>query len=68
VVVVGEVAEGVALPAGVRWARGAALDLPDAAWVGRLAVARLGEGTGGGGDEVEPLYVRAPDATPARSG
>lgn len=63
VVVVGEVAAGIALPAGVSLARGASFDLPDAAWIGRLAAARLGREPG---DEIEPLYVRAPDATPAR--
>lgn len=61
IVVVGEVAGGVALPEGLRLARGAALDLPDAGWIARIATARLGSSSAGG--EVEPLYVRAPDAT-----
>ncbi len=63
-VVVGEVADGIALPAGARLARGPALDLPDAGWVARIAAARVDPP--GHADEVEPLYVRAPDATPAR--
>jgi len=68
--VVGEVAAGLALPPGVTLARGAALDLPDAGWIGLLAAARLSPGVDGGGpgagDLVEPLYVRPPDVTPAR--
>lgn len=65
-IVVGEVAAGLALPAGARLARGPALDLPDAAWIGRLAAARRGAGGDAGADpaEIEPLYVRAPDAKP----
>lgn len=63
-IVVGEVAADVALPAGLTLARGASFDLPDAAWIGRLAAARLGAATDG--DEVEPLYVRPPDITQAR--
>ena len=63
-VVVGEVAAGLALPAGVRLARGPALDLPDAAWVARLAAARVGSPADA--DTLEPLYVRPPDAVPAR--
>src|SRR4051812_39884325 len=35
IVVVGEVAAGVALPAGLTLARGASFDLPDASWIGR---------------------------------
>ena len=62
--VVGEVAAGVALPEGLHLARGPALDLPDATWIGRLAAGRLGEADGG--DAVEPLYVRPPDITLAR--
>jgi tRNA threonylcarbamoyladenosine biosynthesis protein TsaB len=60
VVVVGEVAAGLPLPEGARLARGPALDLPDASWIGRLSAARLG--LPDDGDLVEPLYVRAPDA------
>jgi tRNA threonylcarbamoyladenosine biosynthesis protein TsaB len=63
VLVVGEVAQTAALPRGIRFARGPALDLPDAAWIGRLAAARIG--TAGDADGIEPLYVRPPDATPA---
>lgn len=59
-VVVGEVAATVALPEGMRLARGPALDLPDAVWIARLAAPRMG--SAGDGDEVEPLYVRPPDA------
>ena len=63
-VVVGEIAAGLALPPGARLARGAALDLPDAAWIGRLAAPRLAGGTAADPATVEPLYVRAPDAIP----
>jgi tRNA threonylcarbamoyladenosine biosynthesis protein TsaB len=59
-IVVGEVAAGATLPEGARLARGAAMDLPDAGWIGRLAAARMGRPEDG--DAVEPLYVRAPDA------
>jgi tRNA threonylcarbamoyladenosine biosynthesis protein TsaB len=62
VVVVGEVAAGIALPAWMAIARAPkSLDLPDAGWIGRLALARLA--TADGGDAVEPLYVRPPDIT-----
>lgn len=64
VVIVGEIAASLALPAGARLARGPALDLPDAAWIARIAARRLAEGDRGGAEDVEPLYVRAPDATP----
>ncbi|MFT3771144.1 MAG: tRNA (adenosine(37)-N6)-threonylcarbamoyltransferase complex dimerization subunit type 1 TsaB [Minicystis sp.] len=63
-VAVGEIAAGLALPDGVRLARGPALDLPDAAWIGRLALRRLAAGADGDPEIIEPLYVRAPDATP----
>jgi tRNA threonylcarbamoyladenosine biosynthesis protein TsaB len=59
-VVVGEVTAAMALPEGSRRAGAPALDLPDAGWIGRLGAARLGAQ----GSEVEPLYVRPPDATP----
>jgi tRNA threonylcarbamoyladenosine biosynthesis protein TsaB len=65
VVVAGEVAAEIALPAGARLARGVALDLPDAGWVGRLAAPRVGAPGEAGVDAVEPLYVRPPDAVPA---
>jgi tRNA threonylcarbamoyladenosine biosynthesis protein TsaB len=65
VVAVGEVAVGVALPAGVILARGAAFDLPDAAWIGRLALGRLLAGERPDAGPLEPLYVRPPDAKPA---
>jgi tRNA threonylcarbamoyladenosine biosynthesis protein TsaB len=64
IVVVGEVAHGIALPTGVRLARGPALDLPDATWIGGLALPRLAAGEGRDPAVIEPLYVRAPDATP----
>jgi tRNA threonylcarbamoyladenosine biosynthesis protein TsaB len=63
-VAVGEIAAGLTLPAGVRHARGAALDLPDAAWIGRLALASLAAGPPADPESIEPLYVRAPDAMP----
>jgi tRNA threonylcarbamoyladenosine biosynthesis protein TsaB len=65
-VVVGEVAAGLTLPAGARLARGPALDLPDATWVGTIAAARLASGGGLDPEVVEPLYVRPPDAVPMR--
>jgi tRNA threonylcarbamoyladenosine biosynthesis protein TsaB len=65
VVVVGEVAAGIALPPGFDAAHGGAFDFPDAGWIGRLAAARLASGEARGDpDTVEPVYVRAPDATP----
>jgi tRNA threonylcarbamoyladenosine biosynthesis protein TsaB len=63
-VVVGEIAAGLDLPPGARFLRGPALDLPDAAWIGRLAAPRLLSGAGADAAEIEPLYVRAPDAIP----
>jgi tRNA threonylcarbamoyladenosine biosynthesis protein TsaB len=45
-------------------ARGPALDFPDAAWIGRLAWARLAAGGDFDPAAIEPLYVRAPDAKP----
>jgi tRNA threonylcarbamoyladenosine biosynthesis protein TsaB len=63
-VVVGEIAASVALPAGVTLARGAAFDLPDAAWIGKLALARFAAGERPDAGVVEPLYVRPPDAVP----
>ncbi len=65
VVVVGEIAGGVALPDGAILARGPALDMPDASWIGRLALARLAAGARPDPGDVEPLYVRPPDAVPA---
>lgn len=44
--------------------RGEALDLPDAVWIGRLALARLAEGEPGDPAWVEPLYLRDADAKP----
>ena len=58
---------GIELPPGARLARGVALDLPDAGWIGRLAAPRLTRLTRDAGAdpaEIEPLYVRAPDAMP----
>lgn len=79
VVVVGEVVHGTTLPSGVHGVRGEAIDLPDAAWIGRIAAARLRSGaptsgaSGAGapimsGDLVEPVYVRPADVTPPRLG
>lgn len=63
-VVAGEVAAPLALPEGVRLARAPALDLPDAAWIGRIALRLLAAGVPSDPELCEPLYVRAPDATP----
>jgi tRNA threonylcarbamoyladenosine biosynthesis protein TsaB len=41
------------------------LDLPDAAWVGRVAAKRLAAGGGQDPAVLEALYVRAPDAVRA---
>lgn len=62
VVVIGEVAAAMDLRLSI--ARGPALDLPDAAWVARLAAARLAKGAGVDPAALEPTYVRAPDAIP----
>lgn len=76
IVVAGEVAEQIALLRPHR-ARGDGLDFPDATWIGRLALGRLGAGAGaprpGAAGEhdpalLDPLYVRAPDAKPAELG
>jgi tRNA threonylcarbamoyladenosine biosynthesis protein TsaB len=64
-VAAGEIAALVALPAGVVLARAPAFDLPDAAWIGRLSLARLAAGDRPDADGVEPLYVRPPDAVPS---
>jgi tRNA threonylcarbamoyladenosine biosynthesis protein TsaB len=45
--------------------RGPALDLPDAAWIARVAASRLAAGGDFDPASVEPLYVRAPDAKPS---
>lgn len=60
--VVGEVAASVAGLAPLVL-RGPALDLPDAAAVGRVALGRLSLGSGDP-ELVEPVYVRPPDAKP----
>ncbi|MFO0756847.1 MAG: tRNA (adenosine(37)-N6)-threonylcarbamoyltransferase complex dimerization subunit type 1 TsaB [Byssovorax sp.] len=44
--------------------RGDALDLPDAAAIGRIALRRLEAGDRGDPAEVEPLYLRDADARP----
>lgn len=67
-VVVGEIAAGIALPAGARLARGPGLDLPDASWIGRIGAARLAAGGSLDPELVEPLYVRPPDAVPMVAG
>jgi tRNA threonylcarbamoyladenosine biosynthesis protein TsaB len=66
-VVVGEAAaglEGLGAPV-----RGEALDLPDATHVGRRALVRLAQDPPASLDaaQLEPLYVRAPDARPLAS-
>lgn len=63
IVIVGEVCASLDPPP-PSLARGPALDLPDAAWVGRLAASRLAAGEDGDPALVEPLYVRPPDAKP----
>lgn len=73
VVVVGEAALSIE-PLRPCLARGHALDLPDAAWIGRVALGRLrASGSRSAEGELdaallEPLYVRAPDAKPAELG
>jgi tRNA threonylcarbamoyladenosine biosynthesis protein TsaB len=63
VVLVGEVVASIdPLPLGL--ARASAYDLPDAAWVGRLAEIRLAAGVACDPALLEPLYVRPPDAKP----
>ena len=63
IVLVGEVVASIdPLPPGL--VRGPALDLPDAAWVGRLAAPRLAAGEACDPALLEPLYVRPPDARP----
>jgi tRNA threonylcarbamoyladenosine biosynthesis protein TsaB len=75
-VVVGEVAEELAALRAHR-VPGASLDAPDAVWIGRVALGRLGATArverGRSASEhdparLEPLYVRAPDAKPAELG
>jgi hypothetical protein len=44
--------------------RAPALDLPDAAWIARVAAPRLAQGVDCDPAGVEPLYGRAPDAKP----
>ena len=63
IVLIGEVVASIE-PAPPGLARSVAIDLPDAAWVGRLAAARFASGTDGDPALLEPLYVRPPDATP----
>jgi tRNA threonylcarbamoyladenosine biosynthesis protein TsaB len=70
--VAGEIAEAIPLLRACR-ARGPGLDLPDAAWIGRIASDRLGSASAGAAGEhdpalLEPRYVRAPDAKPAELG
>ncbi|MEO7328445.1 MAG: tRNA (adenosine(37)-N6)-threonylcarbamoyltransferase complex dimerization subunit type 1 TsaB [Minicystis sp.] len=60
---VGEVLASIA-PAPSGLLRGPSLDLPDAAWIGRLALVRLAVGDHGDPAQVEPLYVREADAKP----
>jgi tRNA threonylcarbamoyladenosine biosynthesis protein TsaB len=63
IVLIGEVVATIdPLPPGL--ARGPSLDLPDAAWIGRLAAIRLAAGEPGDPALLEPLYVRPPDAKP----
>jgi tRNA threonylcarbamoyladenosine biosynthesis protein TsaB len=63
IVIIGEVVASLEPPP-PGLARGPALDLPDAAWVGRLAAIRLAVAGSGDPALVEPLYVRPPDAKP----
>jgi tRNA threonylcarbamoyladenosine biosynthesis protein TsaB len=63
IVIIGEVVASIdPLPSGL--SRAPALDLPDAAWIGRLAAIRLAAGEGCDPALLEPLYVRPPDAVP----
>jgi tRNA threonylcarbamoyladenosine biosynthesis protein TsaB len=69
-VVAGAIAEPIPVLRAYR-ARGPGLDLPDAAWIGRIGSDRLGApGAAGEHDPalLEPRYVRAPDAKPAELG
>jgi tRNA threonylcarbamoyladenosine biosynthesis protein TsaB len=61
--VVGEVAASLPALAPIVL-RGDAVDLPDAAALGRVARVRLGEGGAFDPEPVEPVYVRPPDAKP----
>lgn len=63
--VVGEIAASIAALSS-RVVRADSADLPDAAWVGRVALARLARGADPRElrSDLEPLYVRAPDAKP----
>jgi len=63
IVIIGEVVASID-PAPPVLVRSPALDLPDAAWVGRLAAARLAKGADSDPALLEPLYVRPPDAKP----
>lgn len=63
IVIIGEVVASIE-PAPPGLVRAPALDLPDAAWVGRLAAARFASGADGDPALLEPLYVRPPDARP----
>lgn len=47
--------------------RSPAIDLPDAAWIARLGRARLEAGGPTDAADLEPLYVRPPDAKPMPS-
>ncbi len=63
IVIIGEVVASLdPPPPGL--VRAPALDLPDAAWVGRVAAIRLAAGVAADPALLEPLYVRPPDATP----
>jgi tRNA threonylcarbamoyladenosine biosynthesis protein TsaB len=61
IIVVGEVTATLVIPAGTDLARGSALDLPDATWIARVASPRFASAA----HEVEPFYVRPPDAVVA---
>jgi tRNA threonylcarbamoyladenosine biosynthesis protein TsaB len=63
IVIIGEVVASIE-PAPPGLVRAPALDLPDAAWVGRLAAARFASGADSDPALLEPLYVRPPDARP----
>ena len=49
---------------GARRLRGPGCELPDAEWIAHCAAAQLAAGVPPASDSVEPVYLRAPDATP----
>jgi tRNA threonylcarbamoyladenosine biosynthesis protein TsaB len=67
IVVVGEVAADLSLPA-ARIVRGELTDLPHAAEVARVALERFAKSGPGDLDALEPVYVRPPDITTPKAG